>query len=155
MSKRKKKKDRQPNLPDIFDTDLTHSSDNLSRYSQPTSVDNESITTPNSPPQRPVYRGHSRKASLKMVRPPANASAEELEEYFHDRDHTVDSLRAEVGEAKAQEAKARDAEQRAKDAETRARKELDLARKRAAGDTEEQNRIILEVSVFAVLPLDL
>lgn len=146
MHKRKKKRDRQTNLPDIFDTNPAHSSDSLSRYSQPTSVDNDSVTTPSSPPSRPAFRSHTRKASLKIIRPPADASPADLEEYFNERDQVVDSLRAEVGEAKAQEARAREAEQRAKDAEGRARRELDQANRRAAGNAEEQNRIILEVS---------
>lgn len=147
LHKRKKKKDRQSDLPDLFDINPTHSSDNLSRYSQPTSVDNESIATPNSPPRRPSYRGHARKASLKTVRPPSEATPAELEEYCNERDQVVDSLRAEVGEAKAQEAKAREAEQRAKDAEARSRQDLESVKKRAAGNAEEQNRILLDVRI--------
>lgn len=178
QQKRKKKKDRSPDLFDnnpsshshqsdqirvcsSSNTATTHyqSSDNLSRYSQPTSVTTES-TTPNSPSTkhskppldtplvlRPSFRGHSRKSSLKLTRPPPNPTAEQLDAYCTERDQVVDSLRAELGLAKAQEAKAKDDALKARLAQERAQKDTDHLAKQSASFKKEHKKLVTQVSL--------
>lgn len=180
--KKKKKKDRSP---DLFDnnhsfnrshspqsnqtrlssstntTTITNnqSSDNLSRYSQPTSVDTES-NNPNSPSTkhskppldtplilRPSGRGHSRKPSLKSIRPPPNPTPEQLEEYCIERDQVVENLRAELGSAKAQEAKAKEDASGTRLELERIRDDLEHLTKQSAAAKAEHTRVVTQVSI--------
>lgn len=185
--KRKKKKDRSPDLFDdnhSFNRSHSHqsnqtrlssstnttslnnnqSSDNLSRYSQPTSVDTES-NTPNSPSAihskppldtplilRPSARGHSRKPSLKSIRPPPNPTAEQLEEYCIERDQLVENLRAELGSAKAQEAKAKEAALKTRLELERTQDELEHLNKQSATAKAEHTRVATQVSIYHAPP---
>lgn len=191
-NKRKKKKDR---TPDIFDNHLNlslsnssnsnnrqpsdsrqcssgnstnhnHSSDNLSRYSQPTSVDTESVapTSPSSksnhikqqptatpPILRPAFRGHSRKSSLKSVRPPHNPTAQELEAYCSERDQVIDSLRAELGIARAQEAKAKEEESTARKSQVKGQKDTEHLTQQASAVRKEHRIVLKQVSLHSPL----
>lgn len=61
------------------------------------------------------------------TRPDLNA--EELREIVEQRDGTIDTLRAEIGVAKAEEAKARDDAARARMNEERLKSDLDRAKR--------------------------
>lgn len=94
------------------------------------------------PPETP--RRHSRKASL-SIRPP-NADAEQLGQLLDERDRTIDHLRAEIGLAKAEEAKARESASRSKQNEDRIKENLDRAKRGNQKTENEARRREAEVS---------
>ncbi len=93
-------------------------------------------------PLEPSSR-HARKASLS--RPP-NA---DLEDLLDERDRLIDSLRAEIGRAKAEEGKARESVRIAQANEERTSRDVDQMRRTSHKTESESRRRHREVSAFA------
>ena len=96
-------------------------------------------------PRTPSSR-HARKASLSR---PANA---DLEALLDERDRMIDSLRANIGQAKAEEGKARDDLRRAKATEERATRDVERMRRSSQKAVDESRRRENEASIYAAIP---
>jgi hypothetical protein len=93
-----------------------------------------------SPPPTPSTSRHARKASL--TRP----IGVNLEDLLSEREKMIDTLRAEIGAAKAEEAKAREEASRGKHTEERLSRDVERMRKANAKSESESRRREIEVS---------
>lgn len=118
----------------------------LSLIPETTSPTSTSHITNNitSPPPTP-HRAHSRKTSLG-----GRPFGMDLEDLLLERARTIDSLRAEIGVAKAEEAKAREEVERFKRSEESSGREIDRVRRAGVRVESELRKRESDVSIYLV-----
>lgn len=116
-------------------------------------VQDDSNSTPSSPDRRPLIvesprtpSHHARKAGLTR---PANV---DLEVLLDERDRIIDSLRADIGQAKAEEGKAKEDAKRARTSEERSSRDVDRLRRTNHRTETEGRRRENEVSDLILSP---